>query len=206
MVTPLGVPAPGGDAARYVGLPELSMSSRLRSAVRWCVPVLLLPLFGCGPGRNDFAPVCPSARLVPSLADLSRYAGPGPMHDITDMVLQARIVGVNGSCSAGDDPSKLPTTVQVTLGVQRGPAMKGRETDVPVFLAVTEGETVLDKKLFSVHLVFPPNVDHLQITSSAINLDLPVSAEKSGAAYGIIAGFQLSPAEMEANRQSGRSQ
>jgi hypothetical protein len=179
------------------------MSSRLRSVVRFCVPVLLLPLFGCGPDRNAFAPLCPSARLVPELADLTRYAGPGPAHDVTDMVLQARVVAVNGSCKAGDDASKLPATVQITLAVQRGPAMKGRDADVLAFLAVTEGDTVRDKQVFPVHLTFPPNVDRLAITSGVIDLALPVSPDKSGASYGIIAGFQLSPDELAANRQGG---
>jgi hypothetical protein len=151
------------------------MSSRLRSVVRFCVPVLLLPLFGCGPERNQFAPLCPSPRLVPALADLTRYAGPGPAHDVTDLVLQARVLAVNGSCQPGKDPSKLPAKVQITIGLQRGPAMKGRDTDVSVFLAVTEGETVRDKQVFPVHLTFPPNVDRLTITSGEIDMDLPVS-------------------------------
>ena len=175
----------------------------VRSAVRWCVPVLLLPLLGCGPGRNEFAPVCPSVRLVPALADLTRYAGAGPAHDVTDLVLQARVVAVNGSCKAGDSASRLPATVQVTIGVQRGPAMKGREADVSVFLVVSEGEIVRDKQVFPVHIVFPPNVDRFAVTSGVIDLDLPVSPEKSGASYGIIAGFQLSPEELEANRKGG---
>jgi hypothetical protein len=178
------------------------MSSRLRSVVRFWVPALVLPLFGCGPGRTDFAPVCPNARLIPALADVSRYAGPGPTHDLTDLIVQARVASVNGKCQAGDDKSMLSTTVQVSISVQRGPAMKGREADVQVFLAVTEGETVRDKKVFPVHIVFPPNVDRLMIGSGDIDLGLPVSREKSGASYGIIAGFQLSPDELAANRRA----
>ena len=77
------------------------MSSCLRPAVRLCLPVLLLPLFGCGPARNQFAPLCPTPRLIPALADVTRYGGPGPTHDVTDLILQARIIGVNGSCSGG---------------------------------------------------------------------------------------------------------
>jgi hypothetical protein len=118
------------------------------SRLRFCLPMLLLPLFGCGPGRNDFAPVCPTARLIPALADLTRYAGPGPAHDLTDLILQARVTAVNGKCTAGDDKSILPATVDVTISVQRGPAMQGREADVPVFLAVTEGDAIRDKKVF----------------------------------------------------------
>jgi hypothetical protein len=175
------------------------MSSRLR----FCLPALLLPLFGCGPDRNAFAPACPTAKLVPALADVTRYAGPGPAHDLTDMVLQARVQAVNGKCEAGDDKALLPASVQVTLSIQRGPAMRGREADVPVFLAVTEGEAVRDKKVFQVHLNFPPNVDRLTITSPEIDLDLPVSPSKSGASYGVIVGFQLSPDELAANRRAG---
>jgi hypothetical protein len=179
------------------------MPCRLRTAVRFCVPVLLLPLFGCGPERNAFAPQCPTARLIPALADLTRYAGPGPAHDLTDLILQARVTAVNGSCKPGDDKSILPATVQVTISIQRGPAMKGREADMPVFLAVTEGDNVRDKKIFPVHVVFPPNVDRLTMNSGEIDLGLPVSADKSGAAYGVIAGFQLTPEELAANRQAG---
>jgi hypothetical protein len=176
------------------------MTFRLRSAVALCVSILL---FGCGPQRNAFAPQCPTARLIPALADVTRYAGPGPAHDVTDLILQARVTAVNGSCSAGDDPAVLPAKVQVTLLIQRGPAMQGREADLPVFLAVTEGDTVRDKHVFAAHVAFPPNVDRLTITSPDIDLDLPVSAETTGASYGVIAGFQLSPEELEANRRGG---
>ena len=81
--------------------------------------------------------------------------------------------------------------------------MQGRDADVPVFLAVTEGDTVRDKKVFQLHLSFPPNVDRLTITSPDIDLDLPVSSEKSGAAYSVISGFQLTPDELAANRGAG---
>ena len=175
----------------------------LRYAIRLGVLALLLPVFGCGNERDAFAPLCPTVRLVPALADLTRYAGPGPRHDVTDLILRARVVAVNGSCEAGDDKALLPAKVRVSISVQRGPAMRGREADIPVFLAVTEGETVRDKRVFPVHLSFPPNVDRLTMTSQQIDLELPVSPEKSGASYGIIAGFQLSPGELAANRQAG---
>jgi hypothetical protein len=181
------------------------MYRHLRSTVRSCALALVLPLFGCGPGRNDFAPVCPTARLIPELADVSRYAGPGPTHDLTDLIVQARVASVNGKCQAGDDKSIVAATVQISISVQRGPAMRGREADVQVFLAVVEGETVRDKKVFPVHIVFPPNVDRLMVGSGDIDLRLPVSPEKSGAFYGIITGFQLSPDELATNRRANGS-
>jgi hypothetical protein len=179
------------------------MSSRLRFAVRRCVPVLLLPMLGCTPPANTFAPLCPTPRLIPALADVTRYGGPGPAHDVTDLILQARVIAVNGSCEAGDDKSILPAKVQVSISIQRGPLMQGREADVPMFLAVTEGDVVRDKKVFPVHLTFPPNVDRLTITSPTIDMALPISSKVSGNAYSIIAGFQLTPDELSANRKAG---
>jgi hypothetical protein len=192
---------PTGVAGDPSGPAEFLMRSRL--LFRLCVPALLLVPSACGPARNAFAPACPNARLIPALADLSRFAGTGPAHDLTDLILQARVTAVNGQCTAGDDQSIVPATVQVSISVQRGPAMQGREADIPVFLAVTEGDTVLDKRDFPVHIVFPPNVDRLVATSRDIDLNLPVSPEKSAAAYGIVAGFQLTPDELSANRQGG---
>jgi hypothetical protein len=172
----------------------------LPPASRLCLPLLLLPLFGCGPGRNEFAPVCPNVRLIPALADLTRYAGPGPGHDVTDLIVQGRVISVHGSCTAGDDKSVLPAKVQIAISVQRGPAMRGREADLPVFLAVTEGDTVRDKQVFPVHVVFPPNVDRLTMSSPDIDMGLPVTPSVTGASYGIIAGFQLTPEELANNR------
>ena len=83
--------------------------------------------------------------------------------------------------------------------------MQGREADVPVFLAVTEGDTIRDKKVFPVHVVFPPNVDRLAMNSGDIDLGLPVSPQKSGNAYAVIAGFQLTPDELATNRKGGGS-
>ena len=84
------------------------MFFRLRPMLRLSLPAVLLLLISCGPARNQFAPVCPVARLVPALADVTRYTGSGSTHDVTDMIVQARIVSVNGSCQASDDPAVLP--------------------------------------------------------------------------------------------------
>ena len=170
---------------------------------RYLLPLFtLLPLAACGPGRDQFAPLCPAPRLIPTLADVTRYGTPGPAHDLTDMVFQARVISVSGNCQAGDDKSTVVATLNIGLSLQRGPAMSGRDADVPVFLAVTKGEDIVDKRVFPVHIVFPPNVDRLTITSPDITLNLPVNQSVTGASYGVIAGFQLSPDELAANRQS----
>ncbi len=157
--------------------------------------VTLLPFLAhCGPARNEFAPPCPGRAILGNAADLNVYRAGG--NDLTDLVLHGRIVGMQGSCQKGDKKDQLAVTVRVGVEVTRGPAMQGREADVPVFVAVTEGNTILDKRTEFIHVVFPSNVDRVTLTPGNMNLLLPVTPSKSGAAYTILAGFQLTPSQM----------
>jgi hypothetical protein len=168
----------------------------------------LLPLLAsCGPARNQFAPACPRPFFLADAADLDVYrsgTAPGRAHDLTDLVLHGRIVAVNGNCREGDSKDRLATVVNVAVELTRGPAMEGRETDVPVFVAVTEGDTILDKRVYLMKATFPPNVDRVTLTPGDVDLSLPVSPTKSGAAYTVLAGFQLTPDQLEQNRQNRR--
>jgi hypothetical protein len=100
----------------------------------------------------------------------------------------------------GDHKDQLAVTVNVGVELTRGPAMPGREVDVPVFVAVTEGETILDKRIYLMHAVFPSNVDRVTLGAGGANLVLPVTPTKSGAAYTILTGFQLTPDQMAQHR------
>ena len=41
--------------------------------------------------------------------------------------------------------------------------------------------------------IFPSNVDRVTLTPGEVDLSLPVTADKTGAAYTLLAGFQLTP-------------
>jgi len=158
-------------------------------------PVLLtLILASCGPGRGQFAPVCPVPALVKPLAELSRYRGAST--DIRELVVRARIADISGNCEPGDTASTVVTTAQVVVDVARGPAMQGDAISLPVFVAVTDSGAVYDKTLFWLPVQFPPNVDTARATGKEVRMEIPVTPQKSAAAYGIIAGFQLTPEEI----------
>ena len=166
------------------------------------LPLMLLAtlLAGCGrPDANAFPPACPRAAILGDAADLVRYRDGGG-RDLTDLTLAGRIVGVSGQCQPGDTPRELQATMQVTVELTRGPARQLREAEVSIFVAVSEGDRILDKKLFPLRAAFAPNIDKLRLTTEAIAMVLPVSPDKSGAAYALTAGFQLTPEELERNR------
>ncbi len=168
-------------------------------------PVLVLAatLAGCGPDKNEFAPPCPRPSLVRGLDDMIRFR-PGGGKDLTDMVVQGRIAGLGGECRF-IERGKTPVEVSVAISAefQRGPAMQGRQIAVPLFIAVTDNGVVLDKQVMQFQVEFPANVDRIALTSQQLRMVLPTTKDKSPAAFGVVAGFQLMPEEVETNRQRG---
>jgi hypothetical protein len=182
------------------------MPSRLpRPATQILLATALALLAGCGPGKDEFAPVCPTATPLWQAADLARYqdASAAANQDVRNLILSGHIVAIPGKCQPGDKPNQLAADVSITIQLTRGPAMQGREADVPLFLAVAEGDKILDKQVFQTHNVFPAGVDQMTLTGSPVHLVFPISATKTGAAYTVYAGFQLTPAELAINRARG---
>ena len=168
-------------------------------------PLLLVTavLSGCGPDRNEFAPPCPRPTLVRGLEDLTRFRSDAGK-DLTDIAIQGRVLAIGGECrfvSRGKAPVEV--TVSIAAEFLRGLGMQGRQTTVPLFIAATENGVVLDKQIIEFPVEFPSNVDRVAMTSQIVRMVLPTTPAKSPAAFGIVAGFQLTPAELETNKQRG---
>ena len=175
---------------------------------RAALTAALLPLLAeCGPTRNQFAPICPNQAILGDAANLNVYrpsANQAPGRDLTDLVVSGRIVSIHGTCQPGGNSRQLAVAVAVNVELTRGPAMQGSGVTVPLFVAVTEGDGVLDKHGYLMHASFPSNVDRITLTPGELDLTLPISATKSGAAYTLLTGFQLSPDQLRQSHALGQ--
>jgi hypothetical protein len=160
-----------------------------------------VPLAGCDTGSGQFAPACPQRSLLADAADVTLFRPSG--QDITDTILDGRITGLNATCSSVNRNlvrAKLSVVAQLT----RGPAAQGRRTSVPYIVAVTDSaDNPLDREEFAFAATFPANVDTITVTGDEITLNFPVSPDRSAAAYKILVGFNLTPAELAYNRARG---
>ncbi len=179
------------------------MSALFRAALKAAVVggLAVSGLAGCGSSGDRFAPACPRPSILSDASNLNRYRGSG--RDFLDTTLQGRVVSINGSCRQ-DSKDFVAATVSVGIELTRGPAAAGRETDVPFFVAVTEGDRVLDKQVYTIRAVFPENTDRLRLSGDSVDLRLPVTETLHADAYRVTVGFQLTPAELEAARRGGR--
>lgn len=154
---------------------------------------------GCGGGGGDqFAPACPRPAILRDANDLQRFRGSG--RDFLDTALLGRITGINGSCTQ-DGSKAVVATVSVGIELTRGPAAKGRSAEVSFFVAVSQGDRVLDKQVYTVKADFSENTDRVRLTGDSVDLRLPVSKTIKADSYQVTAGFQLTPAELKANRR-----
>jgi hypothetical protein len=160
-------------------------------------------LGGCAPKANTFAPYCPSAKRLPDASQVSVFRPGAVGSDITDMVLQGRIVNLSGSCKNGDDLNTVAVDAATTFVFTRGPAMQGRVIDVPFLFTVSRDEDIREQETLVMRVSFPSNVDTVTLTSEPIHMVFPVSKTTSAASYSIWAAFQLTPEQLERNRQQG---
>ena len=157
-------------------------------------------LSGCGSTEMAFAPACPQLSLLAEGSDLTRFAGSG--RDVTDRVLEARITGVDASCHPGRN-GEVIASLKVQADLARGPASRSRAAQVPYFVAVMNGDAVLDRREFVLGGEFKANVDTLHATGGELELRFPGAGDRGAAQYKIIVSLQLTEDELAYNRRSG---
>jgi hypothetical protein len=160
----------------------------------------LAGLADCTPVSNQFPPACPRTGTLGDASDITRYRPGG--RDLTDLLLDGRITGVNGSCTKSDRRT-LAVSLSVSMLLVRGPAAGSAPLEVPFFVAVSRGGEILDKQVYRVVPAFEANSSTARVTSDPINITLPIGRETLGSAYDVVVGFQLSPEELALNRRRG---
>ena len=172
---------------------------------RLAVPAAILAaalLSGCGDSTGaKFAPACPQLALLADGADLVRFNGPG--RDVTDRVLEARVVGVDAACRTGRNATVV-ASLKLQADVARGPAARGRAAQVRYFVAVMDGERVLDRREFVLDVAFAANVDALRVSGGELELRFPDAGDRGAAQYKIVVSLQLTEEELAHNRRIAR--
>lgn len=170
--------------------------TRLRAHAPACALVLALSLLaGCAsPGRDAFPPVCPVAEVLPGAGNLAMYR-PGGGHDLRDVQIEGTVLGASGACKDGAKHGTVDATLTVRIRFQRGPAAPTRQANIPYFVAVAQGNRILDKTVRVATVVFPMNVDTATITTEPVNMTFPVGPDRSAAGYQIWVGFQRTTAQ-----------
>lgn len=185
--------------------PTAHPSRRHRGAIIAVALSLLTPavLSACSGGvfgGGEEERPCPPVRIDKTASTLTQFRPDGG-RDLTDMTLQAELVGYQGTCQYDDDDRVVEVEVTLAFTAVLGPGARAREQSFRYFVAIPRYfPNPVGKRVFDARLVFPDNTDRIRYVGEELRLRLPLDLGESGAAYPVYLGFQLTPEELEYNR------
>lgn len=159
-------------------------------------------LGACAQPSDPAAPPCPEVSILADAAKLERFR-PGGGRDVSDLVVQAEIVGYRGACVYR--PGHVELTLALAFEAELGPAATARETEFEYFVAIPEFYPApTAKAVFQTRPVFAENVKRKRHIDDAVVLTIPLEEGTSAASLDVLVGFQLAPEELRHNRTDGR--
>lgn len=161
------------------------------------VAVAFAALSSCSMFDNSKQFDCPVVGVPRETATLTRFRD-GPGRDLTDVVFDVGVRNAKVDCKYSS--SGVAIDLGVLFAAERGPAATTRTATVPYFIAIVDPDrNILAKEVFSTTLTFPPNVSQTAVADQTEET-IPLPKNKSAEAYGIVVGMQLTPDEIEYNR------
>ncbi|MEP0709266.1 hypothetical protein [Parvibaculum sp.] len=188
----------------------LKLSSRIPGAPALAT-LALLALAGCSSVGNMFGVVdetkdggttlypCPAVGVLEGTDHVTLVTGAGT--DLTDIVAKAEIGKVVSSCKYNIDESTITVDLAFDGLAELGPAATSRELTLKTFVAVTRRFNAFDKKqVYEVPVTFEAGRRQVGFVKTVEGTILPYGGTADGRIYQILIGFQLTPDQLEYNR------
>ncbi len=164
-----------------------------------CLAGLCLTVAGCGAINETQAPACPSVQTLAAADNVTKFRD-GSGRDLTDVVMEAEIVGFDGFCETDIEKRRVDVELIVTIDALRGPALREGSTELAYFVSVLDGDgEILRKPVFRTTFEFDGNVGRVR-AQEELTLEIPVAPQFVGSDYDILLGFQLTGDERAYNQ------
>jgi hypothetical protein len=150
--------------------------------------------------KPEAPPPCPRAVVGDNAGRLTRFNGAGK--DPANMIFEAEIADLAGSCVYDGDTIQVDLQVQIVAG--RGPANTDDKAKLNYFVAVARTDkTILSRDGFDTVIELPGNQTRNQ-TVEELQQTIPLAKGETGANLVIVVGIEMTPDELEFNRKQGR--
>ncbi len=126
---------------------------------------------------------------------------PGPGRDVTDVLFSATVVDFRAQCKYNRKRTEVDIDLSVVFDVRRGPADSSRKAAFGYFVAIPQFHPAPQgKQVFPTSVDFEGNQTRVRY-GDKIELTIPLDPKRSRRKYAVYIGFQLTAAEVEANRR-----
>lgn len=193
----------GGNRGRTVELPGGVLPEEERAAQQQREPSWLDRLTGNDP-RPNVGP-CPLMGVLYENARLVQFSQPG-VERYANVAFTGEMQGIRGLCRyVGDDPITMSIELEMAFG--RGPAGASEERrQYRYWVAVARrGRAPIEKEYFDVDVRFPGGQNVVTHTEEIRSIVIPrANGEVSGENFEILVGFDLTPEQLQFNRDGKR--
>jgi hypothetical protein len=155
-----------------------------------------------GAGETPNAGPCPTVRV---LYDASRFVELNGEEQFGNVGYTGEIQNVRSFCRyAGTDPIRMELEVDFAFG--KGPRAQGAGKSVSYWVAVTRRDIApIARQDFTIAAQFPTGTDRVAVTDKIGAITIPrANKDVSGANFEILVGFNLTPEQLQFNRDGKR--
>lgn len=155
-------------------------------------------------GNSDVANAgpCPSVRVLYEASRFVEIDGPEKFENIG---YTGEIQNVTSSCRYyGDTP--IDVGLQIDMAIGKGPKATGDYKDVKYWVSVVRTDIApISKQEFTSRVYFKPGQDRDRLLTPPISISIPrASSGISGTNFEVIIGYDLTPEQLEFNRDGKR--
>ncbi len=161
--------------------------------------VAVLGLAACS---SDKTGDCPTITGVTDASVATTFRA-GTTPDPSNVLYTAELTSVKGECDLDKKERTSDASLQLSFRVTRPPSGAGAHYTIPYFVAVTEGRRILAKRNYTVQIDFAPGQTVATASDSVGSAHLDVAKDKHPYDYQVLAGLQLSRAQLDYSRRTG---
>jgi len=168
------------------------------------LPLLVLVAgFGLAGCNQPNLALCPAGAILADTASHTLFR-PGAPTDLSGEVLTARMTDFKTSCVFDKQAGASYSTVSLSFRATRPPSADAAHYNLDYFVTVSSAERILDKKMYRVGFDFAPGATVATADESPPRVTINLERGHQPPDYQLLAGFQLTDAELNYNRRMGR--
>lgn len=166
-------------------------------------PSAIARIFGADADAPNAGP-CPLMGVLYDSSRVVQFANPG-QERLANVTYTGEIRGVRGFCRyVGGEPIVMDLEIDMAFG--KGPAAEAETHAYRYWVAVTRRDIApIARQVFEIPVEFPRGADRVAGTYDVRRIVIPRANETiSGANFEILVGFELTPEQLEFNREGKR--
>jgi len=159
----------------------------------------LLLVMGC----SQKITVCPVPAILADTQSITIFR-PGTTPDPANELYTVALINAEGDCTYNAKSALVTASLELTFRATRAPTNERVTYSVPYFVAVHENARIYAKHRYTLKFSFAPGAATAVIKQSPDDVRIQIGNGKLPWNYQEMAGFQLTPAQIDYAKSRGR--